>query len=137
MPRNKQVSTDEASQDEEHDIEISTGERSRDELQHIQSKLLKILTANLQESRYAVFEYTIKEYHKDCFDRVYKNITLQNKPNKREQLKHLETLYKTHIEDYPKQNRQAILDDQIPEPISRNAGIATNALCNQMYGFVH
>lgn len=106
-----------------------------DEEQRVQGLLLKILTAGLQESRYAVFEHTIKEYHKDCFDRVYKIISDSDKPNKEQQLERLEMLYNKHIKDYPKQNRQAILDNQIPEPISRNAGIATNALCHQMYGF--
>lgn len=96
---------------------------------------MNILTAGLQESRYAVFDRTIKDYHKDCFDKVYKNITESNKSNKQHKLEQLENLYVKHIKDYPKQNRQAILDGQIPEPISRNAGIATNALCNQMYGF--
>lgn len=115
--------------------QVSADEPSKDEEERIQGLLLKILTAGLQESRYAVFENTIKEYHKDCFDRVYKIISDSTKSNKLEQLERLETLYNAHIKDYPKQNRQSILDNQIPEPISRNAGIATNALCHQMYGF--
>lgn len=105
------------------------------EEQRVQDLLLKILTAGLQESRYAVFEHTIKAYEEDCYDRAYKKIVDSNRHNKDEQLKRLTDLYETHIKDYPKQNRQAILDNQIPEPISRNAGIATNALCNQMFGF--
>lgn len=106
-----------------------------DEEQRIQGVLLNILTAALQESRYAVFDQTIKAYHKDCFERVHKIIADSVKPNKLEQLKRLDILYDKHVKDYPKQNRQAILDGQIPEPISRNAGIATNALCHQMFGF--
>lgn len=68
---------------------------------------------------------------------MYKIISDSNKSDadKTAQLERLESLYKNHIKDYPKQNRQAILDDQIPEPISRNAGIATIALCHQMHGF--
>ena len=135
----KQVSaTDKPSEDADQHESRKNGEQhepGKDEEQRVQGILLKTLTANLQESRYAVFEHTIKEYHKNCFDRVYKKISDANKPNKLEQLERLETLYKNHIENYPKQNRQAILDDQIPEPISRNAGIATNALCHQMHGF--
>lgn len=101
----------------------------------MQALLLKILTAGLQESRYAVFEHTIKAYEEDCFNRAYKTISDANRHNKDDQLKRLTELYEKHIKDYPKQNRQAILDGQIPEPISRNAGIATNALCHQMFGF--
>lgn len=105
------------------------------EEQKVQNLLLKILTAGLQESRYAVFEHTIKAYEEDCFDRANKMITSSNRHNKDEQLKRLKDLYETHIKDYPKQNRQAILDGQIPEPIARNAGVAVNALCHQMFGF--
>lgn len=108
---------------------------SDDEEQRVQNLLLKILTAGLQESRYAMFEHTIKAYEEDCFDRAYKMIADSNRHNKDEQLNRLKDLYGKHIKDYPKQNRQAILDGQIPEPISRNAGVAVNALCHQMFGF--
>ncbi|XP_031627655.1 uncharacterized protein LOC116343615 [Contarinia nasturtii] len=106
-----------------------------DEEQRVQSLLLKILTAGLQESRYAVFEYTIKQYHDECYEKVHKIIAAANRPNKSEQLERLKTLYDNHIKNYPKQNRQAIFDNQNPEPIARNAGVATNALCHQMFGF--
>lgn len=105
------------------------------EEQRVQDLLLKILQAGLQESRYAVFEHTIKAYEEDCYNRAYKKITDSTRHNKDEQLKRLTDLYETHIKNYAKQNRQAILDGQIPEPISRNAGIAVNALCHQMFGF--
>lgn len=113
----------------------SSSSDSDAEEQRVQDLLLKILTAGLQESRYAVFEHTIKAYEEDCFNRAYKKINDLNRSNKDDQLKRLVDLYETHVENYPKQNRQAILDGQIPEPISRNAGIAVNALCHQMFGF--
>lgn len=106
-----------------------------DEERNVQCLLLKILTAGLQESRYAVFEHTINVYEQDCFDRAYQLIADSNRSNQDEQLKRLSDLYQTHIKNYPKQNRQAILDGQIPEPIARNAGVAVNALCHQMFGF--
>lgn len=118
---NKQVST--------------TDQSSEDEEQKVQGLLLKILTANLQESRYAVFESTIKAYEQDCFQRAYKVIDESDRSDKTDQLKRLEDLYEKHVKDYAKQNRQAILDGQIPEPISKNAGVAVNALCHQMFGF--
>lgn len=105
------------------------------EEQRVQDLLLKILQAGLQESRYAVFEHTIKAYEEDCYNRAQKKIIDLNRHNKDDQLKRLTELYETHIKNYAKQNRQAILDGQIPEPISRNAGIAVNALCHQMFGF--
>lgn len=96
---------------------------------------MNILTANLQESRYAVFEHTIKSYEENCYQQVYDKIEKSSKWNKKELLDKLNSLYENHVKDYAKQNRQAILDDQIPEPISRNAGVAVNALCHQMHGF--
>lgn len=101
----------------------------------MQNLLFQILTAGLQESRYAVFEQTINAYERDCFDRAAKIISDSDRPNKDDQLKRLKDLYDVHIKDYAKQNRQAILDGQIPEPIARNAGVAVNALCHQMFGF--
>lgn len=113
-----------------------TGSSDSDaEEQRVQDLLLKILQAGLQESRYAVFEHTIKAYEEDCYNRAQKEIIDSNRHNKDDQLKRLTDLYETHIKNYAKQNRQAILDGQIPEPISRNAGIAVNALCHQMFGF--
>lgn len=113
-----------------------TGSSDSDaEEQRVQDLLLKILQAGLQESRYAVFEHTIKAYEEDCYNRAQKKIIDSNRHNKDDQLKRLADLYETHIKNYAKQNRQAILDGQIPEPISRNAGIAVNALCHQMFGF--
>lgn len=113
-----------------------TGSSDSDaEEQRVQDLLLKILQAGLQESRYAVFEHTIKAYEEDCYNRAQKKIIHSNRHNKDDQLKRLTDLYETHIKNYAKQNRQAILDGQIPEPISRNAGIAVNALCHQMFGF--
>lgn len=108
---------------------------SADEEQKVQGLLLKILTAGLQESRYAVFEHTIKAYEEDCYERAYSTIAESNQHDKDDQLKRLTDLYEKHVKDYPKQNRQAILDGQIAEPISRNAGVAVNALCHQMFGF--
>lgn len=106
-----------------------------DEEQKVQGLLLKILTAGLQESRYAVFEFTISAYERNCFERAYNKISESNSHDKNDQLKRLTDLYEKHVEDYPKQNRQAILDGQIPGPISTNAGVAVNALCHQMFGF--
>lgn len=101
----------------------------------MQNLLLDILKAGLQESRYAAFELTIKAYEEDCYQRARKIIIEADKHNKDDQLERLTSLYEKHIKDYPKQNRQAILDGQIAEPISRNAGVAVNALCHQMHGF--
>lgn len=108
---------------------------NEDEAHRVQAFLLNILTAGLQQSRYAVFENAIKEYHRNCFERVQNIIRNSNKPNKLQQLKNVRSLYEKHVKNYPKQNQQAILDGQTPEPIARNAGIATNALCHQMFGF--
>lgn len=106
-----------------------------DEEKTIQHQLLTLLTGDLQTSRYAAFEYYIKYYELDCYYRAQKAIHESNKPNKDHLLDQLYTLYDQDVKDYPEQNRQAILDNQIPEPISRNAGIAVNALCHQMFGF--
>lgn len=106
-----------------------------DEEQRVQNLLLDILKSNLQEARYAAFELTIKAYHEDCYRRAYKIIADSDRHDKDQQLDRLTSLYENHVKDYPKQNRQAILDNQIAEPISRNAGTATNALCHQMHGF--
>lgn len=115
-------------------VSIATSSDNAEE-QKVQDLLLKILTAGLQESRYAVFEQTIRTYEENCFNKVYKLIAESEHQNKEDQLKKLQELYENHIKDYPKQNRQAILEGQIPKPIARNAGIAVNALCNQMHGF--
>lgn len=82
-----------------------------------------------------MFELTIKAYEEDCYQRARQIIIEADKPNKDTQLDHLKNLYEKHVKDYPKQNRQAILDNQIPGPISSNAGVAVNALCHQMHGF--
>lgn len=108
-----------------------------DEEQSIKHQLLRILTADLQESRYAAFEAYIKFYEQDCYHRARHAIEQSDKKNKSFLLNEVEKLYDHHVKDYAKQNRQAILDDQIPEPISRNAGIAVNALCHQMFGFIN
>lgn len=108
---------------------------SLDEEQVIQRWLLQILTNDLQESRYAVFEYAINAYEANCYQRVREKIYASNKSNKLDSLGNLAKLYEQHVKDYAKQNRQAILDNQIPEPIARNAGVAVNALCHQMHGF--
>lgn len=127
----KQVSANEPNKTETSSASMP----SENEEHRVQAFLLNILTAGLQESRYAVFEYTIKEYHRNCFETVQQIIRNSDKSNKLQQLKNVQSLYEKHVKDYPKENRQAILDGQIPEPIARNAGIATNALCHQMFGF--
>lgn len=115
--------------------QVSTEQNNDDEEQKVQGLLLKILTAGLQESRYTVFEYTINAYERDCFERAHKQITESSRHDKNDQLKRLTDLYEKHVKNYPKQNRQAIIDGQIPGPISMNAGVAVNALCHQMFGF--
>lgn len=106
-----------------------------DEEQRVQHELLRILSNGLQESRYAVFEYAIKEYEANCYERAREQIHASNKSNKLDALANLARLYEHHVKNYAKQNRQAILDNQIAEPIARNAGVAVNALCHQMHGF--
>lgn len=106
-----------------------------DEEQRIQRELLAVLGNGLQQSRYAAFELTINAYEADCYRRAREHIYASNKSNKLHALADLAHLYEHHVKDYAKQNRQAILDDQIAEPIARNAGVAVNALCHQMLGF--
>lgn len=106
-----------------------------DEEQEIQRWLLQILTNGLQQSRYAVFEHKIQAYEENCYQQAREKIETSNKSNKQHLLASLAKVYENHVKDYAQQNRQAILDDQIPEPIARNAGVAVNALCHQMHGF--
>lgn len=108
-----------------------------DEEQTIQHQLLTLLTGDRQTSRYDAFQYYIKYYELDCYHRARNAIQQSNKSNKDHLLDQLHALYDQHVKEYAKQNRQAILDNQIPEPISRNAGIAVNALCHQMFGFLN
>lgn len=125
-----------ASESEDHSIKRQQDVDQSSE-QSIQDVLLLLLKASLQESRYTVFKLYIKSYEEDCRQRVRKAIRESNKPNKEFLLDQVDKLYDNHIKDYAKQNRQAILDGQDPEPISRNAGIAVNALCQQMFGFLN
>lgn len=96
---------------------------------------MNILKADVQQLRYEVFESFINAFEQRCYDRTRRIIETSTKSNKLNQLERLDTLYKNHVKNYPKQNRQAILDNQVPEPIATNAAIAVNALCHQMYLF--
>lgn len=108
---------------------------SREYGSELERWLLHILTENLGQTRYALFENAIKEFHTYCYHQVRQQIEASDNSNKLHSLGELNEIYENNVKNYPEQNQQAILDNQIPGPIARNAGIAVKALCHQMHGF--
>lgn len=96
---------------------------------------MSTLSPAYNELRYPLFEQTVKLILSDCYRSAKDKIEHSKKHNKEHLRSEVDNLYENHVKNYAKQNRQAILDRQIPGPISRNAGTAVNALCNQMAGF--
>lgn len=119
-------------EDDDKSFGTNSGKFGNDE-EAVKRMLLHLLDSeNTPQSRYDSFERAVNEYQEDCFKHARERLEASERSDKLVRLTNLIELYEKHIKGYAPQLRQAIMDEQPNEPISRDAGIALNARCHQL-----
>lgn len=103
----------------------------------MKTDLLDAMNGKKGEDAYAGYKRVICEMEETCREAALSMVDNSPASNDRkdDQKKNIQQKYEDSIENYPAQQRQAILDGQDFGPIAQNGATGANAMCDEMITF--
>lgn len=96
--------------------------------------LLEAMKGLKTNDAFHFYQETIMDFEEVCHEGALKivNDSKASEQEKKSARDYIEKKFNNDIKPYPDQQKRAILDGQDFGPIATNAGIAVNALCDEM-----